>query len=114
VAAIIIVKPWLSLPTPEGHDTPAHLTGSSAAIFVAGIVFFYLIQVFGEKLVAHNTRLEEQSRKYANSQLLSGPGVGTSRAVALERKRKSGSRDRPAPVAATPSPFEESPLEESP
>lgn len=45
IAAIIIVKPWLSLPTPPGHDTPVHLTASSAAIFVSGLVFFYILQV---------------------------------------------------------------------
>jgi len=89
VAAIIIVKPWLSLPVPEGHDTPVHLTASSAAIFVAGVVFFYLLQKCGEKLMARNARLEEQTRKFTQAQLLSGPALGNSRALQIERKKRN-------------------------
>jgi uncharacterized membrane protein YfcA len=45
IAAIVIVEPWVKDDSKLGKDTPAHLTGSSAAIFCSGLVFFYLLQV---------------------------------------------------------------------
>jgi len=54
VGALAIVKPW----TDDKTDTPVHLTVSSAAIFVSGVVFFYLLQMGGERLIKVNEKLE--------------------------------------------------------
>lgn len=58
VGALVIVKPW----TDEKTDTPVHLTASSAAIFVSGIIAFYLLQHGGEKLVEQNERIEQDTK----------------------------------------------------
>lgn len=77
VAALVIVQPWVGWEDDQGeptkfdgkpgHNTPAHLTGSSVAIFVAGLVFFHGLQRGGEAVIAWNDRLEAQHKEVADA-----------------------------------------------
>ena len=95
VAAVLIVEPWKSDPDKPGKDTPAHLTGSSAGIFVGGLLFFYALTALGERLVARNERIEQQCQRRGagGTALLKGPGLGLERALELHRM--------PSPLAAS-------------
>lgn len=84
VGAIVIVRPWIKQNKP-GLEQPAHLAGTSAAIFFSGLLFFYALQLAGQKLLARNTKLEQrfQALNGRRPQLVSagaGDGLGLERA----------------------------------
>ena len=88
VGAIVIVQPWVYQDKP-GFTTPAHLTGSSIGIFVSGLIFFYILQLLGEKLVERNSRIEATARALGNSNLDVGSGMGVDRARQLMRQQQA-------------------------
>ena len=57
IGAIVIVKPWVKNKS-KSIDSPAHLTASSLGIMVAGLLFFWLLTVLGEHLIAKNDATE--------------------------------------------------------
>lgn len=63
IGALVIVEPWVKV---EGKkDDPAHLTASSAAIMVSGVLFFYILTALGNKVVDMNDELEAKNKKAA-------------------------------------------------
>ena len=103
VAALAIVEPWVKDDSKPGKGTPAHLTGSSAGIFVGGLVFFWLLQVWGQKLMERNGRIETQYARFTRSgtaALIEGPGLGAARAKELQLALRGGSGEREAAGAA--------------
>ncbi len=60
IGALVIVEPWVKVK--DKKDDPAHLTASSAAIMVAGIIVFWLLTKFGEKLIEWNEKIEANRR----------------------------------------------------
>ena len=57
IGALVIVKPWVKNES-KSIDSPAHLTASSLGIMVAGLLFFWLLTVLGEHLIAKNDATE--------------------------------------------------------
>lgn len=47
IGALVVIQPWSTLKT----DTPLHLSLTSLALFVGGLVFFGLVSQFGLKMV---------------------------------------------------------------
>ena len=70
-AALYVVRPWT---TKECHDRrggpdckPLHLCWSSAAIFVSGLITFYLMTQAGEYLIKRNDKIEQETELAAIS-----------------------------------------------
>merc|ERR1712070_1116555 len=62
IGALYVVRPWSDLKCNEKTDCdPAHLCWTSAAIFVSGLVVFYLFQAGGEKLMTRNSVIERHA-----------------------------------------------------
>ena len=51
VGALVVIKPWLTIANGGKTDTPAHLTGSSAGLVLAGGVFFTILAFSGQYLL---------------------------------------------------------------
>lgn len=59
VGALVVVRPWSNEKCHEGTDcTPMHLCWSSALLFFAGLVMFYILQYLGEKIIELNDNIE--------------------------------------------------------
>ena len=97
IGALVIVEPWVKVK--DKKDDPAHLTASSAAIMVAGIIVFWLLTKFGEKLIEWNEKIEANRRdggkgKDLELQLQGGGGDGrVSESGASRAKANSQSTD---------------------
>lgn len=99
VAALIIVEPWVKQKGKPGFETPVHLTASSAAIFVSGLIFFYFLQYVGQKLIDRNDKLETQFKNLNQHSLITGPGLGFDRAneiMALKNHSQNISEVQPS------------------
>jgi hypothetical protein len=92
VAAVIIVEPWVKQDKP-GFETPVHLTASSAAIFVSGLIFFTILQKLGQLMIEKNDKLEAQAKYRNDVRLITGPGLGLQRANELVNIMKSSGND---------------------
>mmetsp|Transcript_6798 Transcript_6798/g.8768 ORF Transcript_6798/g.8768 Transcript_6798/m.8768 type:complete len:473 (+) Transcript_6798:139-1557(+) len=88
IAALIIVEPWVKQKGKPGFETPMHLTLSSAAIFISGLVFFYILQLLGQLLIDRNDKLELQFSNLNQHELLDEKGLGFKRADELMEKKK--------------------------
>eukprot|EP00614_Pseudopedinella_elastica_P002964 CAMPEP_0172610916 /NCGR_PEP_ID=MMETSP1068-20121228/30662_1 /TAXON_ID=35684 /ORGANISM="Pseudopedinella elastica, Strain CCMP716" /LENGTH=478 /DNA_ID=CAMNT_0013414741 /DNA_START=188 /DNA_END=1624 /DNA_ORIENTATION=- len=99
VGAIVIVQPWVYQDKP-GFTTPAHLTGSSIGIFVSGLIFFYILQFLGEKLVERNSRIEATARALGNSNL---KAVGVDIKRQQLREEENGTKMPPELIGSTTS-----------
>ncbi|KAJ8612539.1 hypothetical protein CTAYLR_003710 [Chrysophaeum taylorii] len=67
--ALYVVRPWTHTKCHKrggknGPDCePVHLCWSSAVIFVAGLITFYVLQFVGERLIQRNSRIELEAEE---------------------------------------------------